>query len=45
MRRCIYHTDLGQKSGFHNFSRQIALSQYSGRSITETTIFIHEDKY
>ena len=29
----IYHTDLGQNTVFHNFSRQIALSQYSGRSI------------
>ena len=29
----IYHTDLGQNAVFHNFSRQIALSQYSGRSI------------
>ena len=28
----IYHTDLGQNAVFHNFSRQIALSQYSGRS-------------
>ena len=31
--RTIYHTNLGQNAGFHNFSRQIALSQYSGRSI------------
>ena len=29
----IYHTDLGQNAVFHNFSRQTALSQYSGRSI------------
>ena len=29
----IYHTDLGQNTVFHNFSRQIALSQCSGRSI------------
>ena len=29
----IYHTDLGQNALFHNFSRQIALSQYSGWSI------------
>ena len=29
----FYHTDLGQNAVFHNFSRQIALSQYSGRSI------------
>ena len=29
----IYHTNLGQNAVFHNFSRQIALSQYSGRSI------------
>ena len=29
----IDHTDLGQNALFHNFSRQIALSQYSGRSI------------
>ena len=26
----IYHTDLGQNAVFHNVSRQIALSQYSG---------------
>ena len=31
--RTIYHTDLGQNALFHNFSRQIALSQYSGQSI------------
>ena len=29
----IYHTDLGQNAVFHNFSRQIPLSQFSGRSI------------
>ena len=29
----IYHTDLGQNAVFHSFSRQITLSQYSGRSI------------
>ena len=29
----IYHTDLGQNAVFHKFSRQIALSQYFGRSI------------
>ena len=29
----IYHTDLGQNVVFHNFSRQIAVSHYSGRSI------------
>ena len=29
----INHTDLGQNAAFHNFSRQFALSQYSGRSI------------
>ena len=28
----IYHTDLEHNAVFHNFSRQIALSQYSGRS-------------
>ena len=33
MRRCIYQTKLGQNAVFHNFSRQIALIQYSGRSI------------
>ena len=33
MRRCIYHTDLGQNVVFHNFSRKIAFCQYSGRSI------------
>ena len=32
----IYHTDLGQNAVFHNFWRQIALSQYSGRSIVKT---------
>ena len=30
----IYHTDIGQNVVFHNFSRLIALSQYSGRSIS-----------
>ena len=29
----IYHTDLGQNTVSHNFSRQIALSQCLGRSI------------
>ena len=29
----IYHTDLGQNAVFHNFLRQIVISQYSGRSI------------
>ena len=28
----IYHTEVGQNAVFHNFSRQIALSQYSGRA-------------
>ena len=28
----IYHTELGQNAVFHNFSREIALSQYSGRA-------------
>ena len=32
MRRCFYHTDLGQNAVFHNFAIQIALAQYSGRS-------------
>ena len=32
MRRCFYHTDLGQNAVFHNFVVQIALTQYSGRS-------------
>ena len=32
MRRCFYHTGLGQKAVFHNFEIQIALIQYSGRS-------------
>ena len=31
--RPVYHTDLGQNEVFHKFSRQLALSQYSGRSI------------
>ena len=29
MRRCFCHTDLRQSAVFHNFSRQIALIQYS----------------
>ena len=29
MRRCFCHTDLRQNALFHNFSRQIALIQYS----------------
>ena len=28
----IYHTELGQNAVFHNFARQIARSQYSGRA-------------
>ena len=32
MRRCFYHTDLGQNAVFHNFAIQIALIQYSERS-------------
>ena len=31
MRRCSYHTNLGQNEVFHNFAIQIALIQYSGR--------------
>ena len=31
MRRCFYHTDLGQNAVFHNFVIQIALIKYSGR--------------
>ena len=29
MRRCLYHTDLRQNEVFQNFSRQIALIQFS----------------
>ena len=32
MRRCFYHTDLGQNGVFQNFEIQIALIQYSGQS-------------
>ena len=32
MRRSFYHTDLVQNAVFHNFSRQIAFTQYSGPS-------------
>ena len=32
MRRCFYHTDLGQYAVFHNFAIEVALIQYSGRS-------------
>ena len=31
MRRCFYHTDLGQNAVLNNFATQIALIQYSGR--------------
>ena len=31
MRRCFYHTDLGQNAVLHNFAIQIALIKYSGR--------------
>ena len=31
MRRCFYHTDLGQNVVFHNFAIQISLIKYSGR--------------
>ena len=33
MRRCIYHINLGKNAKSHNYSRQTALIQYSGRSI------------
>ena len=33
MRRCIYPTNLGKNAKSHNYSRQIAFIQYSGRSI------------
>ena len=33
MRLCFYHTALRQNAVFHNFSRQITLSQHSGPSI------------
>ena len=32
MRRCFYHTDLGQNVVFYNFAIKIVLIQYSGRS-------------
>ena len=33
VRHCFYDTDLGQRNTvFHNFARQIAIIQYSGRS-------------
>ena len=32
MRRCFYHTYLGQNAVFHNFALQIELTQDSGRS-------------
>ena len=31
LRRCFYHTDLGQKAVFHYFAIQISLIKYSGR--------------
>ena len=33
MRRCVYHTNLEKNAKSDNYSRQIALIQYSGRSI------------
>ena len=33
MRHCIYYTNLGKNAKSHNYSRQIALIQYSGRLI------------
>ena len=35
LRRCFYHTDLGQNAVFHNFAIQISLIQYLGRSLPE----------
>ena len=33
MRHCFYYSDLGQQNAvFHNFAKQIAIIQYSGRS-------------
>ena len=32
MRRCFYHSDLGQNAVFHNFTIHIAIIQYSGWS-------------
>ena len=31
LRRCFYHTDLGQNAVFHYFAIQISLIKYSGR--------------
>ena len=39
MRRCFYHTDLRQNAVFHNFSRQIALIQYSEEGANRGTQF------
>ena len=36
MRRCFYHTNLGQNAVFHNFAIQIVLIQYFGRSNRST---------
>ena len=32
MRRCFYHTDLGQNAVFHNFATEIALNIQDDRS-------------
>ena len=50
MRRCFYHTNLGQNAVFHNFEIQISLIQYSGRSkhawaFSETTNKISKITY
>ena len=50
MRRCFYHTDLGQNAVFHNFEIQIALIQYSGRwkhawAFSETALKISKITY
>ena len=40
MRRCFYHTDLGQNAVFHNFAIKIALIQYSGQDDRSTSGFL-----
>ena len=42
MTHCFYYTDLVQNAVFHNFSRQIAFTQYSGPSKHASGLLISE---
>ena len=42
MRRCFYHTDLGQNAVFHNFETQIQDFLKTFRSIKARTFFARQ---